>query len=168
VNDEWFDVRRQARKDTKMKTKILGLAVVAMISGQTMASQVEKWVGSGAVYSPEGQQLSTYQVSVVNTEVAPNVIQSETTVTLPDGTQKSISQKIISNGNGWSVESNLGKGGGSCYGNDVCENYIAGENGLAYATTIISDGPNARRNLTIELRDGKAVRMLRDKLTKIQ
>ena len=151
-----------------MKTKFLGLAVVAMISGQTMAGTVDKWAGQGAAYSPDGQLLSTYQISVVNTQIAPHVIQSDATISMSDGTQKVVSQKITENGNNWTVESNLGKGGGACYGNDICENYISGENGLAYATTIVSDGPDARRHLTIELQNGKAVKLLRDKLTRIQ
>ena len=151
-----------------MKTKFLGLTVVAIISSQTMAGTVEKWTGTGAVFSPDGQQLSTYDISVVNTQIAPHVIQSDATVTMPDGTQKVVSQKITENGNNWSVDSNLGKGGGACYGGDLCENYILGANGLAYATTIISDGPDTRRDLTTQLQDGKAVTMMRDKLTRLQ
>ena len=96
------------------------------------------------------------------------MIQSEATVTRLDGSQKIIAQKITVNGNNWSVESNLGIGSGACYGGDICENYISGENGLAYATTIISDSADNRRNVTMKLQNGKAVEVLRDNLTRIQ
>ncbi len=72
-----------------MKTQVLGLAAMALISMNAFAN--ETWKGSGAAYAPDGKQLETYDVEVVNTDVAPNVVQSNATVTAADGSQKVIS-----------------------------------------------------------------------------
>ena len=150
-----------------MKTQILTIAVAALISGNVWAGPVSIWEGSGSVYSPSGKIVDTYRIKVVNSETSTNVIQSETTTTMSDGSQKTISQTIQVEGGRWTVESNLGKGGGGCYGVDLCENYISGDDGKAYATTIVQDSPNNRRNITFVLENGKATKVLKDCITKV-
>ena len=153
-----------------MKTIIAALGMSVMCGTAALASgNVQKWQGTGAVYTPAGVQLETYDVSVVNTEISAQVIQSDATVTAADGSQKVISQKLTLNGDSWSVESNLGKGGGACYGEGLCENYISSDDGSqAYATTIISDGADSKRQITTVLQNGKAVKMLRQKRARVQ
>jgi hypothetical protein len=146
-----------------MKSLIL-VAVAALLSGTAHA---EKWSGTGAEYSPAGKQLSTYQISVENTQSAANVVVSVATITAADGSQKSLTQTLTMNGSEWKDVSNLGQGGGACYSSDTCGNYISGANGMAYATTIISDGPNARRELTTVLQNGQAVKVLRETLSRV-
>ncbi len=152
-----------------MKTIIATLGMTVLCGTALASKNVNKWQGSGAVYSPAGIQLETYDITVVNTETSAHVIQSEATVTSPDGSQKQISQKLTLNGENWSVESNLGKGGGACYGEGLCENYISSNDGsIAYATTIISDGVDHKRQITTVLQKGKAVKMLRQNLVRVQ
>jgi len=146
-----------------MKSLIL-IAIAALLSGTAHA---EKWAGSGAEFTPDGKQIATYQVSVDNTQSAPNVVVSVATITLADGSQQQMTQTLTMNGSEWKDVSNLGQGGGACYGSDTCENYIEGANGMAYATTIISDGQNARRDLTTVLQNGKAIKVLRESLTRV-
>lgn len=148
-----------------MKTIIVAFTI--LLASNAMAGTAETWSGSGAEYSPDGTQLSTYQISVVNTQVSANVVQSDATITKPNGQQETISQTLTMNGSEWTDSSNLGQGGGACYGSDTCENYISGSNGMAYATTIISDGPRARRELTMILQNGKAVKVLRENLSRV-
>ena len=150
-----------------MKSKFLGLMATIFVSGNVMAASVEQWQGTGAVYTPEGKELSAYAISVVNTELADHTIQSEAKITLPDGSQRQVSQKITPYGNSWSVESNLGTGGGACYGKDVCANYIAGKNGVGFATTIVGDSEKTRRNITIKLQNGESVEVSRENLTRL-
>ncbi len=146
-----------------MKAQILVSAAIALVSMNAFGA-VSKWSGTGAAYSPDGVQLGTYDISVVNTDFPGNLVQSETTITASNGEKKIISQKITMNGTSWSDESSLGNGGGACYGKDLCENYISGNDGLDYATTIVIDGADARRNLTVVLQKGKAIKVLRDNL----
>ena len=122
-----------------MKTRILGMLVVGMISSQVMAGNVNKWTGTGAIYSADGQELSTYQINVVNTEVSAQVTQSVATTTSPDGTQKVLSQTITSNAAHGAMFLIWVKAAELATENDICENYISGNNGFAYATTIVSD-----------------------------
>ena len=89
-------------------------------------------------------------------------------MTSANGTTKSIVQKISIRGSSWTVESNLGTRGGACYGKDICENYITGANGIAYATTIIKDGADHERQITFVLQDGKAIKIFRQSLVRIQ
>ena len=127
-----------------------------------------KWLGTGEEFTPDGKSAGTYKIEVINTDQGANVYNSQATVTYTDGTQHVTNQKITSSGNGWSVDSDFGKGGGNCYGIDTCENYIQGQNGLAVATTIIKDDDQNRRDISFLLDNGKAVRIFKDKLTKIQ
>ena len=125
----------------------------------------EKWEGSGASFSPDGKQVGTYTVSTVVTHPAPDVSQAETTIGLADGTVKKSSMTITSSGTSFSTDSNLGHGGGACYGAGICESYIDAGAARSYATTIIEDADGSRRSLTIVLEKGQAVTVLRDKVS---
>src|SRR5690349_4164271 len=99
-----------------MKSKILAMMATAMLTVSASAATVHQWSGAGTAYAPNGVSLGDYQVNALVTQNA-SVIQSDVTVTLADGSQKQISQKItLSPTGGWSTDSSLGKGGGSCYG----------------------------------------------------
>jgi hypothetical protein len=147
-----------------MKISIITLAVIVI---PALAMADSKWVGKGQEFSPNGSLLGSYTSEVVNTDKAANVMERTTTITTADGKQKVISQTLTMNETGWSVDSNLGKGGGACYGSDICENYIVGANGLSYATTIISDSANSQRYLTIILQNGEAVKVLRENTKRV-
>jgi len=148
-----------------MKSLVAILAVVTL-PGLAMADS--KWMGTGEEFNPDGTSVGTYQIVVTNSDLSAGVTSSQAVVTYPDGSQHVTNQKITQSGKGWSVDSDFGKGGGSCYGKDFCENYIQGTNGQAIATTIVEDSDTARRDISFLLDNGKAVKIFKDKLTKVQ
>lgn len=139
-----------------------------LLSATAFAATTEKWSGTGTEFAPNGSVNGTYQMSIVNTSSSPGVVDSDAWATTPEGHQTEIKQKLTFNGNQWSDVSNLGTGGGACYGSDTCENYIAGPDGMAFATTIINDSPSTRRQLTVVLKNGSPVKVLRENLTRVQ
>lgn len=151
-----------------MKTQILSAALFLVASQAIASGPVEKWTGTGATFTPDGQRLESYKVDVDNTHLGAGVIKSEITIILEDGTKKLASQKLTFKGSKWAVDSNLGKGGGACYGLDICENHISDGAGREFSTTIVNDGKFARRNITFELENGKPVKVLREQLVKVQ
>jgi len=48
----------------------------------------------------------------------------------------------------------------------MCENYLENDSGRAYATTIAIDSPYQRRNLTMILQNGKAIKVVREKISR--
>ena len=150
-----------------MKAFMTTLAM-ALVSSAAFAYDAEKWEGSGIAFSSSGAQQKSYSVSVVNRQTSASTIESHAMMTSANGTTKSVVQKISIRGSSWTVESNLGTRGGACYGKDICENYITGANGIAYATTIIKDGADHERQITFVLQDGKAIKIFRQSLVRIQ
>lgn len=142
--------------------------MMVMVILPQLAMADSKWVGTGEEFTPDGKSAGNYKIEVVNTDKTANVSSSQTTITRQDGTSQVTQQTITSSGNGWSVDSDFGKGGGTCYGADTCENYIQGQNGFAVATTIIKDDSQNLRDISFLLDNGKAVRIFKDKLTKVQ
>jgi hypothetical protein len=147
--------------------KAVSIALFLLTTQAFAAGSPEKWTGTGSVFTPEGQRLEGYRVDVENTRLGAGVIQSDVTLTLDDGTKRVTSQKLTFKGSKWLTESTVGKGGGACYGLDLCENRISDGAGREFATTIINDGSFARRNVTFELENGKPVRVLRDQVVKL-
>ncbi len=143
----------------------LGLEIAQASQEQ---AHVEIWVGSGAEYTPQGEELETYEITVINSFGADNKVHSEATITTARGGKRVITQDLTIKGNRWSNISNLGKGGGACYGADMCENYLEDESGRAYATTIAIDSRDQRRNLTMILQNGKAIKVVREKVSRAQ
>lgn len=146
-------------RNVAMTVALLGVVAPAMADS--------KWVGSGEEFTPDGNTIATYQIEVINKDGVSGTIESIVTITRPGGVQDVIHQEIVTHGNSWAVQSELGKGYGTCYGSDLCENYVQGSNGLDYATTIVNDGTSLRRNVTFVLENGKAVKVLKDRLIKM-
>ncbi|MGZ3773322.1 MAG: hypothetical protein ACXVCY_06035 [Pseudobdellovibrionaceae bacterium] len=144
------------------------IAILAVATLPSLALADSKWVGTGEEFTPDGTSVSIYEIVVTNTDLSAGVTMSRATITYPNGSQHVTNQKITQSNKGWSSESDFGKGGGSCYGKDICLNYIQGQNGAAIATTIIEDSDIAKRDVSILLENGKAVKIFKDKLTKVQ
>src|SRR4051812_20975443 len=78
-----------------MRKRITRVSLMAStLAFPLIASASQTWVGSGTAYTPEGVEKGTYRIEVVNTEVGPNEMQSEATITLADGSVRKITQKI--------------------------------------------------------------------------
>ena len=147
-----------------MKKLIIALALVA--SPATFAASTDIWEGPGSLFDVQGNPLSTYSLVVENIKNG-NQIQSNVTVTLPDGTiHKQQCLMTETSQDGWKSDCDHGKGGGHCFGEGLCISYEEDSTGKAYATTIVMDGPTDMRLLRTELQNGQAVRFFREKLHK--
>jgi hypothetical protein len=159
-------------------TSLFSVTIFSALSVYAIGSQaaetlekypkIERWVGTGAEYTPLGQELSTYEIVVLNTIAGDGRVHSEAKITTALGANRVITQDLTIKGNRWSNISNLGKGGGACYGPEMCENYLEDDSGKGYATTIVIDGRSQRRNLTIVLQNGKAIKVVREKISRAQ
>jgi len=159
--------------ERKMKTLTKAICSLAFIFSATgfAAPQkdcVQKWTGTGTIFGADGREEGSYNIEVINTESSDHIITSERRMTDSAGHTEVVTLKITENERGFTIESELGNGGGRCYGKDLCESYIASENGCAFATTIVKDGVDTQRNLTFKLKDGKAVRIFRENLALVK
>jgi hypothetical protein len=150
--------------EVKMKSLIMALALIGAQS--SFAATTDVWEGPGALFDLQGNSISTYTLLVENTKNG-SQIQSNVTITLPDGTtQKEQCLMTETGANHWTSKCDYGSGGGSCFGEGMCISYEADANGKAFATTIAMDGPNDMRLLRTELKNGQAVQFFREKLHK--
>ncbi|MBK9321612.1 MAG: hypothetical protein IPM97_01410 [Bdellovibrionaceae bacterium] len=153
-----------------MKKLIFTIALVA--SQHTFAGSTDIWEGSGALFDLQGTETGKYDLVVENSKNG-SQIQSNVTVTLPDGTTQKHQCLLTGTGQkGWKSECDnsdsigAGNGGGQCFGEGLCISYDEHSTGKSYATTIIMDGSTDMRLLRTEVQNGKAVRFFREKLHK--
>lgn len=147
-----------------MKALVLGLILAA--TQNSFAASTDTWEGPGSLFDTKGSEISTYNLVVENTKNG-NQIQSNVTVTLPDGSvQKQQCKMTETAQDQWTSECDHGKGGGHCFGEGLCISYEEDSAGKAYATTIVMDGPADMRLLRTELQNGQAVHFFREKLHK--
>ena len=146
----------------KMKKLIFALTLIASLNA---AAATDVWKGTGELFNLQGRKTGSYALTVEN-EKQGDVTLSKITVTLPDGKSERHQCRITGDDDGWHSDCDHGQGGGRCYGEGLCESYVADGNGRAFATTMVFDGPEDMRLLRTELKDGKAVRIFREKLHK--
>jgi len=147
-----------------MKTLILAMTLIA--SQHSFAGSTDVWEGPGSLFDVKGNATSTYNLVVENTKSG-SQIQSNVTVTLPDGTtHKQQCLMTETSQDGWTSKCDHGNGGGPCFGGGFCISYVSNSTGKAYATTIVMDGPSDMRLLRTELQNGQAVQFFREKLHK--
>jgi len=165
-----------------MKTRRITITAFALVTAFAMSGSAQlknasgtgatttKWVGQGTASAPDGTPQGNYQVSVVVNSSASGDSDSVATITLPSGKIETITQKITKNANGsYSIVSSLGKGGGACYGNGLCEFYIEeASTGKAVAITCVRDADGSMRDLITVLQNGKAVSILSEKLVQVK
>ena len=127
------------------------------------------WNGSGIAYDGNGAQAGTFTVSVVNQATSNNQVDSQITVTEQDGTVLKMNDVLVDDGNGaFSQDMDGAKGGGRCFANGICESYVSGSDGHAYATTIVLDGSDQERIFINELQGGKATGFVSEKLARVK
>ena len=147
-----------------MKTLILAMTLI--VSQHSFAASTDIWEGPGSLFDVKGNPTSTYNLVVENTKNG-NQIQSNVTVTLPNGTtQQQQCLMTETSQDGWTSKCDHGNGGGHCFGEGLCISYEEDSSGKAYATTIVMDGPSDMRLLRTELLNGQAVQFFREKLHK--
>jgi hypothetical protein len=149
-----------------MSVWALTLAFILSVGSlhSSAGQEVTLWRGSGIAYTPGGELLERYEIVVTSRSVAPDVVENEILLSSSDGTQKKVTQRLTLHGATWTIDSNLGRGVGACYDDQVCTNYIAGE--LTYVTTIFREGANSYQNVTVILQSGQPIKVLRDKYSR--
>ena len=147
---------------------MVSAAVCAMLASASAQAGggLGVWEGSGVTFDGSGQEIGTFRVELTRKQVEPNTVVMEGTVFLPDGRTIPLKQKQVLQGNSFSLETPRGRGGGACFGEGICQSYEDEGNGKAFAHTIALDGPNRMRLLITELENGKAVRFMRQVLTR--
>jgi hypothetical protein len=95
-------------------------------------------------------------------------IRTDGIVTLASGAKITFWQEEQDDGfGGFSLTSSNGTGGGRCFPNGMCEAYVSGADGHAFATTITIDGADELRILVTELdASGKALGFVQETLHK--
>ncbi len=141
------------------------ILTILVLSAQTSWA-TDVWEGAGAYFDINGNQEGEYTLHLENVQQGDKVL-STATVTLSDGSSRK-QQCLLSemSPKGWSALCDNGNGGASCMGEGLCVSYVKNAAGIAYATTIVNDGPSNMRLLRTELRNEKAVRFFREKLVK--
>jgi hypothetical protein len=126
------------------------------------------WQGTGTTFAADGQSQGDFAVEVDRTAVDARTIDVRVKVTLADGKTLDFDQRQTQTGTGFITESAHGKGGGRCFGAGLCQSYEEQLDGTARASTIVVDGPNQLRVLITDLDHGRAVRFIRQTLTRKQ
>lgn len=147
-----------------MKTLICALLMIA--SHSAFAADASTWEGHGTLTDAKGNVISTYELLVENTKDGADRV-SDVTVTLPDGTkEKHACTSTDGENKSWKSVCDHATGGGRCFSEGLCINYVEDKDQKAFATMIAVDGPSDMRMLRTELDSGKAVRFFSEKLHK--
>jgi len=153
-------------------SRIVLLAFVLLASARSYARSVEgpvHYAGKGSVIALDGQELGDFTVEVDRTTVDARTTEIQGKVTLGSRQVIEFTERQIAGSNGgFLIESSSGKGGGRCFGDGLCQTYVETGADTARATTIALDGTDKMRVLVTELDHGRAVRFIRQTLTRKQ
>jgi hypothetical protein len=154
-------------KKTVLLALLAGLASVSSLAAGVVDG-AGAWQGDGTTYDVSGAQAGSFGVRMESRATDAHTLETRGTITLADGKAHTFFQKLSDADRGFAIESDLGNGGGYCFGNDLCESYIDAGNGHGYAITIVIDGKDSRRLLVTELEGRKAVRFVSEKISRTQ
>jgi len=127
------------------------------------------WQGAGTSYAPDGTELGDFTVDLERSAIDDHTVEVRGQVTLASGQVVSFNERQIMNSHGgYLTESHRGKGRGRCFAEDFCQEYQELGDDKARATTIVIDGPGKIRVLITELDHGRAMRFIRQALTRKQ
>lgn len=157
-----------------MKKVLLSLAVT-LLAGQGLASSsqvkfpdTQVWKGSGTRYDISKMVQDTYELTVEVQKLSGQEQKSVASVVLSTGEVVVITCNQVNANQGWSLDCSNGKGGGYCFDQGMCQNYVADASGRAYATTLSFDGQDFMRLLRTEMLNGKAVGFFAETLKRQQ
>jgi hypothetical protein len=157
-----------------MKTvTTLGLTLCALLLTAPAQAGITEglghWQGSGVVIAPDGQEQGEFTVEVDRVAIDARTVEVRGKVTHADGQVFTFSERQIAGSNGgFLIEGSHGKGGGRCFGGGLCQTYVETGADTANATTIAVDGPDKLRVLVTALDHGRAIRFIRQSLTRKQ
>ena len=156
-----------------MKTILIAMAVLTVGSAAqaSVTAGAGKWSGSGTAFGQDGKAQGDYKIELVNILTSEHSIETKGVITFPNGKTREFTQRMKDTGDkAFSIETDDGKGGGYGLGEGMVIAYIQGANGQAVAIDIAFDGTNhdQYRCIVTVLENGRAVRFLREKLTRTQ
>lgn len=144
------------------------LLLLALIVLPAAAVADETWSGEGTLFDRAGKPLGRYGLTLVRTPVKAGVVRHTVTVELPAGKIREMRCTLTLDGESWTSSCADGRqGGGRCFGDGMCLDYLSGPGGQAFATTIAFDGDDRMRMLRTELVEGEAVRFFRETLRRV-
>ena len=147
---------------------VVGMTMTGLTSGVAIAGIIDgagTYTGAGATFSRDGVEITPYQIEMVRTAVGDKTLESRGKITLPNGQVHEFFQRLTETERGFYIESDHGNGGGYCFGEGLCQSYI-GDQAHGFAIAIALDGSTSFRAMITELENGRAVRFIREKLTK--
>lgn len=152
---------------TSAQATVIIASLLAFIPTASAGEVTELWKGDGVLFDRSNKPIGKYRLEMYRTNVNKKKMLNEVKVFLPNAKTKTISCEITKSKKGWSTDCRSRKGGGYCFGEGLCIDYMADQKGSAFATTIVMDGKDTMRMLRTELKRGKAVRFFRERLTRV-
>jgi hypothetical protein len=148
-------------------TRILfGTALCASSTLFTPAARADvlgglgRWSGSGSVHAIDGKALGDFRVELTRAAAGTGRVETRGTVTTGTGQVIPFRSLLTRTADGFVIESERGKGQGTCLDPSICHSVELDAAGNGWTTTILIDGPQRIRVLLTELEKGKPVRVI--------
>ncbi|HTV18865.1 MAG TPA: hypothetical protein VMG12_09345 [Polyangiaceae bacterium] len=130
-----------------------------------MLEGLGRWSGSGSSLSLAGKPQGDFRVELTRSSVGADSVETRGTVTPSQGPSIPFRSVVTRTTQGFTVESERGKGYATCVGPAVCHSYEVDADGNGSSTTILLDSPGQLRILVTVLEKGKPARLLWQTLT---
>jgi hypothetical protein len=152
-----------------------GLAAAVLMAGALVGSQARadmleglgEWHGSGTVVGADGRAEGAFKVALTRAAAGPRRVSTRGQVELASGQVIPFTQELTVDEDGkFSLDSDRGRGAGFCLGAGLCQSYEDRGNSSGAFTVIVIDAPDTIRLVITELDHGRAVRFIRQTLTK--
>jgi hypothetical protein len=149
-------------------TTILVATVLGATSGFAtgVTDSAGRWQGKGTSFGLDGAPIGSFSIGEVSEANGDHRLESKITI-LADGQAQTFQQVLEDADRGFHITSDQGNGGGYCFGQGLCEAYL-GTADHGYAVSITLDGPDHRRMLVTEIRNGRAVKFVRESLQRLE
>jgi hypothetical protein len=153
------------------KSMFSGALILAatLLGGSARADLLEglgAWRGVGSVFDGDGQPQGDFTVTLTRAAAGRGRVDTRGVATFSSGQVVPFEQHLRVEAGKFLLDSKQGKGAGFCLGADMCQSYEDRGNAQATVTVIVIDGPASVRVLITELDHGRAVRLIRQTLTK--
>jgi hypothetical protein len=146
---------------------LLGGALIGSLARADILGGLGEWRGSGSVFGPDGRAEAEFKVALTRSAAGPRSVDTRGKIELASGQVIPFAQKTTLGDDGkFSLDSERGQGAGFCLGAGLCQSYEDRGNSAGAYTVMAIDGPDTIRIVITELDHGRAVRFIRQTLTK--